>query len=300
MVAITGATGNTGRVIAEELLARGEKVRVIGRNADRLKRFVEKGAEACVADVTDVEALAKAFDGAQAVYAMIPPNLASTDPRGYQEKVSDALVRALGAARVTHVVLLSSYGADKREKTGPILGLHNLEEKLNALPGLNAVYLRAGYFMENLLPQVDVIRNFGIVGGPLRADLAVPMIATRDIGAAAARLLGKRDFTGKQARELLGQRDVTYKEVASVIGKAIGKPGLKYMQLSPQQLKPALTQMGMSAGVADLLLEMAAALNSGHVAPLERRSAENTTPTSIETFVTEEFVPQFQTKAAKA
>lgn len=300
MVAITGSTGNTGRVIAEQLLARGEKVRVIGRDSGRLKGFVEKGAEAFVADVTDEGALSRAFDGAQAVYAMVPPNMASADPRGYQERVSDALARALGQARVTHVVVLSSFGADKREKTGPIVGLHNLEEKLNALAGLNAVYLRAGYFMENLLPQVDVIRNFGIVGGPLRADLPVPMIATRDIGAVAARILEKRDFAGKQARELLGQRDLTYKEVASVIGKAIGKPDLGYVQLPPQQLKPALTQMGMSASVADLLLEMAEALNSGHVAPLERRSAENTTPTSIETFVAEEFAPHFQGKAARA
>jgi uncharacterized protein YbjT (DUF2867 family) len=300
MFAITGATGNTGSVIAEKLLARGEKVRVIGRDASRLARFVQKGAEAFAADVTDAAALARAFDGAEAVYAMVPPNVGSTDVRGYQERVSDALASALGKASVSQTVVLSSVGADKPEKTGPVVGLHNLEQKLNGIAGLNAIYLRAGYFMENLLPQVEVIRNFGIVGGPVRPDLRLPLIATHDIGATAAELLLKLHFAGKETRELLGQRDVNYQEVASVVGKAIGKPDLAYAQLPAQQLKPALIQMGMSSNMADLLLEMAEALNSGYMVALEPRSARNTTPTSLETFVAEEFVPRFQRKAASA
>ena len=110
----------------------------------------------------------------------------------------------------------------------------------------------------------------------------------------------KLDFIGQPTRELLGQRDVTYQEVATIIGKAIGRPGLNYMQLGPAQLKPALMQMGMSASMADLLLEMTDALNSGYMAPLEPRSAQNTTPTSIETFVAEKFAPAFAGKAASA
>lgn len=300
MFAITGSTGNTGSVIAEKLLARGEKVRVIGRDASRLGRFVQKGAEAFTADITDANALARAFEGAKAVYAMVPPNIGAADVRAYAERVSDALASALGKASVSHAVVLSSIGADKPERTGPVVGLHNLEQKLNGIAGLNALYLRAGAFMENLLPQVEVIRNFGIVGGPDRPDLPLPLIASRDIGATAAELLLKPDFSGKEARELLGQRDVNYREAASVIGKAIGRPDLAYAQLPPQQLKPALMQMGMSSNMADLLLEMAEALNSGHMVALEPRSARNTTPTSLETFVAEEFVPRFQRKAASA
>jgi nucleoside-diphosphate-sugar epimerase len=138
------------------------------------------------------------------------------------------------------------------------------------------------------------------MGGPLRGDLKVAMIATQDIGAAAAEALQKREFSGKQARELLGQRDLTYQEVASIIGKAIGNPGLGYRQFGAAQLKPALIQMGMSASMADLLLEMSESLNSGYMAPLESRSAQNTTSTSIETFVAEQFVPRFTGKAAGA
>src|SRR5437016_2213140 len=194
MFAITGASGNTGCVIAEKLLAQGEKVRVIGREKGRLTRFVQKGAEAFVADVTDATALGKAFNGADAVYAMVPPDLTTPDPRGYQERVSDALAQALKQARVSHAVVLSSVGADKAEKVGPVVGLHNLEQKLNAVAGLNAVYLRAGYFMENTLPQVQVIRNLGKVGGPFRPDQRLSMIATRDIGGVATEILRKRDF----------------------------------------------------------------------------------------------------------
>ncbi len=300
MIAITGATGNTGSIVTEKLLAQGEKVRVIGRDAARLKRFVQKGAEPVIADVTNAAALVKMFTGADAVYAMIPPNISSPDPRGYQERVSDALASALKQAGVKHAVVLSSIGADKPEKTGPVVGLHNLEEKLKALPNLNVIFLRAGYFMENLLPQVNVIRNFGVVGGPLSPDLRVGMIATSDIGAVAAELLNKRDFTGKQTRELQGQRDLDYREAASAIGRAIGKPSLTYMQMPPQQLKPALTQMGMSPAMADLLLEMAAALNTGHMVALEHRSGQNTTPTSLERFVAEKFVPLFKQKTAVA
>ena len=300
MYAITGATGNTGKVIAEKLLAQGQKVRVIGRDAGRLGPLVQKGAEAFVADVTDAASLTKAMTGAKAVYAMIPPNNAASDMRAYQERVSDSLVAATKNAGVEYAVTLSSIGADKPDKTGPVVGLHNLEQKLNGIASLKVLHLRAGYFMENLLPQVGVIQNFGVVGGPLRSDLSVAMIATRDIGAVAAEALIKLKFTGKQARELQGQRSLTYQEVASVIGKAIGRANLGYKQLGPAQLKPALLQMGMSSNMADLLLEMSEALNSGYMATLEPRSAQNTTPTAIEIFINEEFVPRFTGRAAGA
>jgi uncharacterized protein YbjT (DUF2867 family) len=298
MYVITGATGNTGSVITEKLLAKGEKVRVIGRDAKRLERFTQKGAEAFVADETDKSALTKAFSGAKAVYALIPPNLAAPDVRAYQEQVSDDLAAAITKNGVKHAVALSSFGADKPDRTGPVLGLHTLEEKLNGIAGLNALYLRAGYFMENILSQVGVIQSFGVIAGPVRPDLALPLIATRDIGTAAAEALLKLDFNGKHTRELQGVRDVTYNDVAKIVGAAIGKPDLKYMQMPAAQLKPALTQMGMSSNMVDLLLEMAESLNSGHMKMLQPRSPANSTPTTLETFVAEVFVPAYRGKAA--
>lgn len=300
MYVIIGATGNTGKVIAERLLTGGQKVRVIGRDAKRLQGFVQKGAEAAVADATDREALAKAFSGARAVYVLVPPNNAAPDVGAYQEQVSGAAAAAIERAEVEYAVLLSSIGADKPSGTGPVAGLHRFEQKLGGVSKLNALYVRAGYFMSNMLPQVGVIKAMGAMAGPLRGGLAVPMIAPRDIGAYAAEALLQLNFTGQQAIELHGQRDLTYDEAAKVIGGAIGKPDLGYSQLPPSQLKPALVQMGLSPNMADLLLEMSDALNSGYMAALEPRSSRNTTPTSIEQWVSEEFAPAFTGKAAGA
>lgn len=300
MYVVIGATGHTGGIVAEKLLAKREKVRVVGRDERRLERFKEKGAEAFVGDVADANAMARAFSGADAAYLMIPPNMSSPNVRAYQERGNDALAAAVEKNGVKYAVVLSGYGADKADKTGPVVGLHNLEKKLEAVAGLNALFLRPGYFMENLLPQVGVIPSLGNMAGPVRSDLAMPMIATRDIGAFAAEALARRDFQGKQRRELLGARDISYAQVAKVIGAAIGRPDLTYQQVPAAQLKPALTQMGMSPDMADLLLEMSEALNSGHMRALEPRSAQNTTPTTIETFVAEVFVPAYRMKAARA
>ena len=300
MYVIIGATGNTGSVIAERLLAAGQKVRVVGRDPKRLETFTEKGAESFIADVTDGDALTNAFAGAKAVYAMIPPNIGASDVRAYMESVSDALRSAIGKNGIKYAVVLSSYGADKSHGTGPVAGLHSLEKKLEGIPGLNALFLRPGYFMENLLAQPGVIKSLGIMAGPVREDLPVPMIATRDIGAYAAEALLKLDFVGKSTHELQGSRDVTYGEIAKVVGAAIGKEELTYMLAPAAQLKPALMQMGLSSSMADLLLEMADALNSGHMKMLEPRSPANTTPTTLETFVAEVFLPAYRGRAYSA
>ncbi|HVN10383.1 MAG TPA: NmrA family NAD(P)-binding protein [Patescibacteria group bacterium] len=300
MYVITGATGNTGKIIADKLLAARQKVRVVGRSAEKLQLFVAKGAEAFVGSVDDAEAMTRAFTGAKAVYAMIPPDMKSKDFRAYQEKVSDALAAAIEKAGVSHVVLLSSFGADKPEKTGPIAGLYSFEQKLNKIGALNALYLRPGYFMENLLPQVGVVKSMGMMAGPLKADVGLPMIATRDIGEYAAGALTALNFKGKQTRELQGARDVMMKHAAAIVGAAINKPNLSYTHAPAMMLKPAMVAMGISANMVDLILEMSEAINSGYVKGLEARGPENTTPTTLEWFATNVFAPAFQGKAASA
>jgi uncharacterized protein YbjT (DUF2867 family) len=298
MYVVLGASGNTGRVVAKNLLARKQKVRVVGRNSARLQPLAAEGAEVFIGDLSDAQALTKALTGADSAYVMIPPNLTSNDVRAFQERVSDAIASAVRKAGVKHVVSLSSVGADKASGTGPVVGLHNLEQKLNRIDGADVLHLRAGYFMENTLPQVGAIRATGSVVGPLRPDLKVSMIATRDIGAAATDALLRLAFRGKQTQELLGKRDLDYNEAASIIGNGIGKPDLGYIQLPDHQAKAALVQMGMSEDLVRLLLEMAGALNAGTMRALEPRSAKNSTPTSYETFVAEEFVPAYQHQAA--
>ncbi|HKW75632.1 MAG TPA: NmrA family NAD(P)-binding protein [Terriglobales bacterium] len=294
MYVVTGASGNTGSVVAHRLLERGKKVRMIARNTERLQSLAARGAEPFAADLTDQAALARAFSGAEAVYAMIPPNPASQDVRGDQRRIVESIAGALEQAHVKHVVSLSSIGADKSSGTGPVSGLHELEEWLNGVPSLNVMHLRAGYFMENTLGQGAAIRAMGKTAGPLRGDLRLPFIATRDIGEVAADVLLKLDFTGRQTRELQGQRDLSYDEVTAIIAKAIEKPEIKYVQLPDEQMQPILVQMGMSPHMAGLILEMSAALNSGHMRALEPRSARTTTPTSYESFVEEVFLPVYK------
>ena len=297
MYVIMGATGNTGSIVAKTLLGLQQKVRAIGRSEDRIRPLTAEGADPFVSDVNDAAALTKAFSGAKAVYAMIPPSMTSDNYRADQDRVTNAIAEAVQQAGVEYVVSLSSVGADKSEGTGPVAGLHYLEQTLNQIPDLNALHLRPAYFMENTLAQIGIIKMLNTTAGPLRSDLVFPMIATRDIGNAAASALLSLDFTGKQTHELLGERDLSYAEAATIIGEAIGKPELKYIQLPDEQLRGAFLQMGMSANVADLILEMSAALNSGLMKSLEERTAENSTPTSFESFVAEEFVPRYRGKA---
>jgi len=298
MYVVLGASGNTGKVVAQNLLAHQQKVRVVGRNAAHLQPHAAQGAEIFVGDVTDATALTKAFHHADSAYVMIPPNPTSNDPLAYEERASDAIAAAVKNTGIKNVVSLSSFGADKASGTGPVAGLHNLEQKLNQIDSANVLHLRAGYFMENTLPQVGAIRMAGAVIGPIRPDLKLPIIASRDIGAAAADALLRLAFRGKQTLELQGQRDLDYTEVATIIGKAIGKPDLKYVNPPDDQIRAAMVQMGMSDAMAGLILEMAAALNSGHMRALESRTSRNTTPTSYETFVAESFVPAYKQQAA--
>src|SRR5467141_80457 len=300
MYVILGATGNTGSVISNSLLMKGEKVRVVGRDATRLQRFVRKGAEAFTANVSDAAALGKAFAGARAAYLMLPPSMTSQDYRADQERESDAIAKAVKESGLRYAVHLSACGAQVPEGTGPIAGLHSSEQKLNAISGLNVLHLRAAHFMENNLAAVDMIHGMGMFGSAQLSGLKRPMIATRDVGDYAAQRLADLDFSGKQTRELLGERDLSMTEVTAAIARGIGKPDLRYEQLSYDQVQHVLTQNGIPPKGAALYVEMYKADNAGILVPQEPRSPENTTPTSFENFIRDVFAPAYQGKARTA
>ena len=300
MYTILGATGNIGSVITRALLEKGEKVRVVGRNAGRLQPFVRRGAEAFVGDVGDTEAMTQALTGARAAFLMIPPRMTSPDYRADQEKTSDAFSAAAKNAGLQYAVNLSSYGAQAPAGTGPIGGLHNSEKKLNAIEKLNVLHLRAGYFFENHLAAMQMIQMMGVFGGALRGDLKIPMVATRDIGVYAAERLLKLDFNDKRTQELLGQRDLTLQEVVVVIAKGLRKPDLRYVQFPYDQVEKVLEQMGAPAKTVASFIEMFQGINNGTVTSTEPRSAANSTSTSIETFVKEVFAPAYRGKGVGA
>jgi uncharacterized protein YbjT (DUF2867 family) len=295
MYLITGATGNTGSEVAKGLLKQGKKVRVVARRQEKLKELASLGAETLIGDITSQDTTKKAFAGIEAAYILIPPAMTDPDFRGYQKKLTEVYGSALEAnSSVKHVVALSSFGADKDARTGPILGLHFLEERLKQIKPLNSLSLRAGYFMENTLGQAGAIHQMGAVVGPLKPDLKIPLIATIDIGNAALNALLQLSFTGHQTQDLQGQRDLTYLEITAIIGAAIGKPDLQYQVISSEQFAGLMEQMGWAQNVAALMAEMVDAQNVGHVRFLEPRSASNTTPTPFEQFVAETFVPAYK------
>jgi uncharacterized protein YbjT (DUF2867 family) len=284
MYAVVGATGNTGRAVAEALLAAGKDVTVIGRSEKRLKSLVDKGAEAYLGSVEDAQAMSLAFSGAVGVYCMLPLRYHAEDVRAYQRIVSESLTSAVHEAGVQHVIFLSSVGAHLTEGTGPIAGLREAEDRMGSLNKVNVLSLRPAWFMENFYFSMEMIRSMGMVGTPVVGSMPMPMIATRDIGAYAAERLVALDFEGLATRELLGARDVSLNEATRAIGAAIGQDDLQYVQVPFEDFKQASLAMGMSEGAVRVFTEMYHAFNDGIVVAEEARSIDNTTPTTIEVF----------------
>jgi len=267
IVTILGATGKTGGTAAERLLAAGVKVKAVARSADKLAALQKKGAEAISADVTDPAALTAALRGSDAAYLMIPGDYHQPDLLGQYRRAGEAIARAVKDSGLRRAVFLSSLGGEKAAGTGPIVGLHEAEERLRAIPGLNLLILRPGYFYENNYGVLGLIKHQGINGSAIEPDVAMPTIAAADIGVFAAEALRKSDFTGTSVRELRGPRDVTMTEMTRAIGKAIGKPDLAYVRFPDEGYVQGLQSAGFSPDAARLFLEMAQGFNGGLVRP---------------------------------
>jgi uncharacterized protein YbjT (DUF2867 family) len=256
---------------------------VIGRSEDRLASFVKQGAEAAVGDVSDAEFVARACDGVGGVYHLIPPRF-DIDLRAWQTEVGKALIAGIRDAGVPYVVNLSSVGAQHHEGTGPIAGLREQEDRFNELTETNVLHLRPGWFMENMYMMLDAIRGMGVLPMPIPGDISIAMIATRDIGAEAARRLAALDFDGHHIKELLGPRDYTLNEVAAIIGAAIGKPDLPFVTVPEEAAAAGFEQMGAHPATVATFMEMYRGFGEGRVVAQEPRSAANTTPTTLEEF----------------
>jgi len=296
LVTITGATGNIGKALADRLLQSGVTIRAVARHAERLLPLTATGAEAHVGDIGNTAFLTEAFRGADAVFAMIPPNYNAPDLRAYHLRLAASLAEALQTAGVSRVVALSSSGASQPSGTGPIADLHQFEARLQAISGLSVVALRPTLFMEDHLASIPLIRSAGINGSAARADVALAMIATRDIAAIAAEYLIAPTFEGYMVRDLLGPRDYPHHEATAILGAAIGKPDLAYVELSYEDFRMGLLGAGFSASAADAYVEMYTAINERRIQSTVRRNALNTTPTTLEEFAREVFAPAYQAR----
>jgi uncharacterized protein YbjT (DUF2867 family) len=297
--AVTGAAGRAGGAVADRLLAAGKQVRAIDKNVQGLARLAAKGAQPFEGLLEDAAVMARAFQGASAAFLTFPPERPS---REYYPMLGRIVAGALDECGVTHAVSVSGVTAHLSEKTGHFGDFYHLEQALNEAENVNILHMRAGFLMENLLTLIARIKSEGVIEGALRGDLAVPQIALRDVAEFATEALLKANFTGKSARELLGPCDLTMDETARVVAKALDMPSLRYVQPPFEEMVRILIETRarslpeeLRRTDAELRMEAYTNLNNGiYEMCLEERSARNTTPTTIEAFVTEVFLPQFR------
>jgi uncharacterized protein YbjT (DUF2867 family) len=293
IVTVTGATGKVGRPLTEQLLQQGIEVRAVARSAEHLAPLVAQGAEAHAGNLDDISFLAAAFRGADAVFVMLPPPAPNIyDYLGDQTRTAAKVAEALDRSGVERVVALSGQGAGLR--FGAFAVFTALEEALTALHGLAVVALRSCYQMTNHLSAIPLIKRAGINAGAFRADLPMPMIASRDIAAVAAEYLLAPNCTGYQVRDLLGPREYTQREATAILGAAIGRPNLPYIEWSYEEARANLLRAGFSASRADGLLQLQTAINEGRGYTNPPRDAANTAPTTLEAFACDTFAPAYR------
>ena len=298
MYVITGATGNTGSEVVRQLLEAGKKAKAISRNEEHIKPFVEKGAIAAIGNLEDTDFLTKTFEGATAVYAIIPPKWdLQEDWRGFMRRIGNSIAEAIEAAGVKNVVVLSSNGAQLEEGAGPVSGLHEFEQRLRKINGLNIMALRAGYFMQNFYGLVPMIENREMFGYSLKGDVKTPIVHAKDIGEVAAKHLLNLDFKGFNFVFVSGAEDLSMNEVAKIMGKEIGRPNLKYMQFSRENAKNGMVQNGLPQTIVEGYDELFNSLNEGKYLNDYKRTPEATTPTTLQQFAKNEFAHAFKQKA---
>lgn len=284
MITVLGATGNVGGKVAQQLLDKNVKVRVIGRSAEKLETFKKQGAEALVGDIGDVKFLTTALQGSTSAFVMIPPDYTALSFIKHYETMSESIAGAIKSSGIKNIVNLSSFGAEFAKGTGPIKGLYLHEQRLNHLEDVNIIHLRPTYFMENLLMNIPFIKGQGIMGGAIKGDLSFPIIATNDIAESAADYLLKGNFKGKKVVELLGSADTTYEQAAALISEVVGKK-IPYVTFDSASTQNALVGLGLSVDTAKQFVEMSEAFNSGLITCKGKRTAANTTPTRLSDFV---------------
>jgi NAD(P)H dehydrogenase (quinone) len=264
MLTVMGITGKVGGAVAENLLAAGKTVRGVVRNPEKAKAWADRGVELVQSAYDDAAALANAFAGAEGVFAMIPPDFAPAPGLPYQKRTVAAIRGALEQAKPGKAVFLSSIGSEQPSGLGLITSTHLMEQATRSLP-FPVAYLRAGSFMENWLGALDHIRATGEMPffyAPL--DRKFPLVATRDIGLAGAKVL-QESWTGERVLEVDGPKGGTdLHETATAFGRGLGRE-VKAVQLPEAAWQSVLEAMGMPADRTGLYIEMVKSFNSGWI-----------------------------------
>lgn len=260
-ITITGSLGNIGQRLTQQLTAKGHRVTVVSHTPARAADITALGALPAIGQLTDPAFLQHAFTGADAVYTMIPPH--HTDVINYMKATGDLYADAIAAAGVKYVVNLSAIGAHLPEGPGPTKGNYYVEQKLNALAGVHVLHLRPGMFYTNFFGAIPMIRHQHIIGNNFAGDVKMVLSHPKDIAAAAFTALDTLAFSGKGVQYVAGD-EKTGAEIAAVLGHAISKPELSWIEFPNEAMLQAMMQNGMTEEMVKVyILEVGIALRDG-------------------------------------
>jgi uncharacterized protein YbjT (DUF2867 family) len=282
VIVITTPTGQIGRqvldIVLGDVLDGGEPVRVIARDPSRLSPEVRERVEVVVGSHGDPDVVDAAFTGADSVFWLAPPN-----PRA--ERVEDVYVEfsrpaceAFKRRGVRRVVGISALGRGVPGNAGLVSASLAMDD-LIAGTGVGYRALTLPSFMDNMLRQVEAIRNQGVFFQPVSGDLKAPTCATRDIAAVAAGLLLDHSWSGRDSVPVLGPEDLSGNDMARIMSEVLGKP-VRFQQTPMDAYRAMLTGRGMSEAMAQAMVEMMVAKDAG-LDNAERRTAQSSTPTSF-------------------
>jgi uncharacterized protein YbjT (DUF2867 family) len=273
-ITITGSLGNISRALTMQLVKEGHDVRVISSNAARTGDIQQLQATPLIGSVEDYDFVKNAFAGSEAVYCMIPPNFSTPDYNAFTVTVGKNYAKAIQENGIKYVVNLSSSGSPLAG-ISPLNNYQNLETWLNELPSVNVLHLRPGGFYSNFFGSIPLIKYQSIIGNNFGEESNLVMSHPEDIAEAAATAFSSLSFTGKNILYIVSDKK-NGREIAQILGAAIGKPGLTWIQFPDEQLLQALMQNGFSKQAAQhYIVDMGIAIREGL---LEKHYAENEHP----------------------
>ena len=263
MIVITAPTGHIGHQVLSHVLASNQKVRVIARDPAKLSAGVRDRVEVVQGSHGDKEVVARAFEGADALFWLVPPDgqAENVDSAyvGFTRPAAEAL-RCRGVQRVVDVSALGR-GTAYAGQAGHVTASLAMDD-LIASTGVAFRALTAPSFMDNLLRQVPVIKQQGMFFDVISPDHRAPSVATRDIAAVAARLLVDDSWTGQEAVPVLGPDDLSADEMAAVVSEVLQTP-VRYQQSPRQAVWDRLAGSGLSPAMAKAMFDMMVAKDNG-------------------------------------
>lgn len=290
MIAITTPTGHIGSRVVDLLLAAGETVRVVARDPDRLAPAVRARVEVVQGSSDDEAVLGKALAGATALFHCVPPVFGVPDVHEHYLSFTRPAIAAMKQHGVRRVVSVSGIGRHSSLNAG-VVGSALAKDVELERAGFDVRALWCPGFMDNALNYLPSIRSTGTFFGVWRGDRKAPQVATRDIGAVAARLLVDDSWSGPGGVAVLGPEDLSTDDMAAILAEVLERP-VRYQQVPADAYMAQLKQHGASEAMAQGLVEMFAAKDAG-LDDTEPRTAENTTPTTFRQWCTEVLRPRF-------